>query len=228
MGILVGILLGVVLLALCVSGVAIAAPSTNVTMSLTTTPQPPTDMDITQVGVGSINITWTKGIGANITIVRGSTVGYPYSIFDGNAIYSGNGTSVQVDDLDLTNYTYYYRAWSQNNYGTSSGYDQASIGHGSGSSSNTTTGFSVLSFSLTGDGFGLLEMMLVIAFLAIAIWKKSWVRVICSLAVIIWGAFAMQYDIKVAAPLVGVGAILFVMGILRMIQQARAAREEVM
>lgn len=215
-----------VLLALCVSGAVVAVPSMNVTISLTTTPQPPTDLDITQIGVASINITWTKGLGANITIVRGSTLGYPFSIFDGDAIYSGNGTWVQVDSLDLETYTYYYRAWSQNDYATSIGYDQATIGHGSGTSSNGTSTFSLTGFSLTGDGFGFVEMFLVVAILAISIWKKSWIRVVCSLAVIIWGTFAMQYDIKVAAPLVGIGTILFIMGIMRMVEQARAAREE--
>lgn len=214
------------LLGLCVSGAAVAAPSTNVTISLTTTPQPPTDMEIEQTGVASINITWTKGLGANITIVRGSTLGYPFSVFDGDAIYSGNGTSVTVGSLDLATYTYYYRAWSQNDYATSVGYDQASIGHGAGDDDDTISTMTLLGLSLTGDGFGLLEMILVIAFLAIAIWKKSWVRVICSLTVIIWGAFAMQYDIKVAAPLVGIGTILFIMDVMRMIQQSRAQAEE--
>lgn len=186
-------------------------------------------MDITQIGVGSINITWTKGVGANITIVRGSSVGYPYSIFDGNAIYSGNGTWVQVDGLDLATYTYYYRAWSQNAYGTSEGYDQDSIGHGAGDSSSNATGtFTFSGFSLTGDGFGIVEMMIVIAFLVIAIWKKSWIRIMMSLCVVIWGAFAVQYDVKVAGPLLAVGAILFFMGIFRMIEQRRAeAAEEV-
>ena len=224
-GILVGILAGVMLLALCVSGVAVAAPSMNVTISLTTTPQPPTDFEITQTGVGSINITWTKGTGANITIVRGSTTGYPYSIFDGNAIYSGNGTWVEVGSLDLTTYTYYYRAWSQNNYGTSTGYGQDSIGASSGSGVDMSALIDYLSDFLEGP-MGINSIVFILGLVGFAIWKKGWIRIILSLCVITWGIFALEYDIKIAAPLMGVGVVLFFMGILRMIQQRRAEAAE--
>lgn len=216
------------LLALCVSGVAVAAPSINVTISLTTTPDAPTDLEITQTGVASINITWAKGLGANITIVRGSTLGYPFSVFDGDAIYSGNGTSVAVSSLDLATYTYYYRAWSQNDYGTSSGYDQDSIGHGAGDDDDDTTStMGILDLSLTGDGFGLLELIFIIAIIFLACWKKGWIRIVSSLVIIVWGVFGMQYDIKVAVALLAIGTILFFMAILNKIQSARAAREEV-
>lgn len=212
---------------LCVSGAAVATPSTNVTISLTTTPQPPTDMDIEQTGVASINITWTKGLGANITIVRGSTLGYPYSIFDGDAIYSGNGTSVAVSSLDLATYTYYYRAWSQNDYATSVGYDQATIGHGAGEDEDgASTTMGLLDLSLTGDGFGLLEMLFLIAVIGFALWKRGWLRILLAVCVITWGAFALQYDVKVAAPLLAIGTILFFMGVMNRISEAKQAREE--
>ena len=223
---LAALLLGVTLLSLCTGGVVAASPSNNITITSTTTPQPPTDFTITQIGVGTINITWTKGHAANITIVRGSTVSYPFSVFDGDAVYSGNGTSVSVGSLDLSANTYYYRAWSQNDYATSTGYAQATIGSGS-SSSTTTTTMGLLDLSLTGDGFGLLEMIFLIAIIGFAFWKKSWIRVLLSLCIIIWGVFAMQYDIKVAAPLLAIGTILFFMGVLNMIRENRAAQQEV-
>lgn len=208
-----------------VGGVALASPSMNVTISLTTTPQPPTDFTITQIGVSTINITWTKGLGANITIVRGSTAAYPFSVFDGDAIYSGNGTWVEVGSLDLSTYTYYYRAWSQNNYGTSTGYDEASIGNGTTTTVDMSVLIDYLSDFLEGP-MGINSIIFIVALVGFAIWKKGWIRILLSICVIIWGVFAMDYDIKIAAPLLAVGSVLFFMGVLNMIRQARAAQEE--
>ena len=135
-----------------------------------------------------------------------------------------NLTYVEVDSLDFETYTYYYRAWSQNEYGTSTGYAQASIGDADEDDDNTA---SVFSLSLTGDDFGLVEMILVIALIGFAFWKKSWIRVLLSLCIIIWGAFAMPYDIKVAAPLLAIGTVLFITGTLNLISQYRESQQEV-
>lgn len=218
--ILVGILLGVMLLGLCVGGVLAADPTVTVTVAIwATVPNPPSNFEITQTALHGVNITWDMGTAANITIIRVSTDGYPFSIFDGNSTYSGNGTWVAVDDLDLNTYTYYFRAWSQNEYGTSTGYAQDSIGNAA--EDDTTTTFTITGFSLTGDGFGIVEMLLVVAFLGFAIWKKSWIRVILSICVIIWGAFAMPIDAKIAGPLLAIGSILFIVGIMNLIGQQR-------
>lgn len=69
--------------------------------------------------------------------------------------------------------------------------------------------------------FGIPETILSIAFLAGALYKKSWLRVILSLGLIILGAFAVSYDIRIGASLVSVGALLFIMGILNLIKQYR-------
>jgi branched-subunit amino acid transport protein AzlD len=68
---------------------------------------------------------------------------------------------------------------------------------------------------------GIPEIMIAITFLGLASWKKTWIRVILSLGLIIWGVFFMPYDIKIAAPLLGIGAVLFFMGILNLIKQYR-------
>ena len=220
-----GILIGILLLAICTSGVLAADPSVSITVTKWNIPPlAPTNFEITQTALHSVNITWTPHAATNITIVRHSTDGYPFSIYDGISTYSGNATYVEVGDLDLATYTYYFRAWGQNEYGTSTGYAQGSIGHGSTSSEGDTV--AILSLGLSGDDFGLLEVLLVIALMGFALWKKSWIRVLLSTCIIIWGAFAMQYDIKVAAPLLAIGIVLFFMGTLNLIQSYRESREE--
>jgi len=74
---------------------------------------------------------------------------------------------------------------------------------------------------------GIPQMIVILAILGFALWKQGWLRVILSLCIIIWGVFAMPYDVKIAAPLLAIGTILFFMGILNKIQQYRSSREEV-
>ena len=219
-GIGLAILTGVMLLALPIGGASAADPAVNITC--TTAPDAPTDMEITQTGVATANITWTKGLGANITIIRVATSGYPFSIFDGSSTYSGNGTWVEVTGLDLENNTYYYRAWSQNNYGTSTGYDQVSIGSGAGTTSVDVSALITYLDDLFGGPMGIGNIIIIGFFLVIAVWKKGWIRIIMSLGVVTWGAFALDYDAKIAAPLIAVGTILFFEAIIKTIQQRRA------
>ncbi len=153
--VLIGIALAILLLVTLMSMVSAANPEVIITVaSWHSVPYPPTDFTITQISLSSINITWTPGLAANITIVRGSTTGYPFNIFDGSEIYSGNGTSVVVEDLDLTTNTYYYRAWSQNEYGVSTGYAQDSIGEGGATSGGIGSETVLLTlFGILGLGF---------------------------------------------------------------------------
>jgi len=68
---------------------------------------------------------------------------------------------------------------------------------------------------------GIPQMVVIIALLGFALWKQGWFRVILSICLVAWGIFAMSYDIKIAAPLIGIGSILFVAGTFRLIQQSR-------
>lgn len=225
------IILGTLIAALLLIGFAVTAMAAEPTIVITVTkwsqaPLAPTDFEIEQTGVSSINITWVKGTAANITLIRGSTSGYPFSIFDGGAIYSGNGTCVEVDSLDLALYTYYYRAWSQNEYGTSTLYAQASIGAEAAPGGADVSALTTLLISLVEGPLGIRNMLFAVALMAFALWKKSWLRVILALALIIWGVFVIPYDIKIAAPFIGIGFILFVMGISQLITVSREARAE--
>ena len=70
---------------------------------------------------------------------------------------------------------------------------------------------------------GIPEILLVVALLGFALWKKGWVRILLSICIIIWGVFCMPYDVKIAAPLVAVGSVLLIQAILALIQHAREA-----
>ena len=214
------------LLAICASGALAADPVVSITVTKWAIPPlAPEDFQITETGVGSINVTWTKGTAANITIIRMSTAGYPFSIYDGTDVYSGNGTYVEVSDLALGTYTYYFRAWSQNEYGTSTGYAQASVGTGATTSADMSELIDYLE-TLFGGPMGISSMVFAIALVGFGFWKKGWIRVLVAICIIVWGAFAMDYDIKVAAPLIAIGSVLFFMGTLKLIANYRAAREE--
>lgn len=91
-------------------------------------PLAPTNFTITRTGTNDITINWTMGDGANTTVIRGSTDGYPETVTDGYLVYNSSGTSVNVTGLSLNLDRYYYRAWSWNSYGYSVDCAQAQIG----------------------------------------------------------------------------------------------------
>jgi hypothetical protein len=79
---------------------------------------------------------------------------------------------------------------------------------------------------LLGLPLGIPDIILMLSLVGFAIWKKGWIRAILSLCIIIWGAFAMNYDIKVAAPLLAIGTVLFIVAIMNLIGRMREQREE--
>jgi len=179
--------------------------STEETFTTSCRPSAPTDFTISQAGPSSIIISWTKGQGANTTIIRASADGYPSSVADGYGVYSDNGTSVTIDGFAFDLSASYFRAWSHNEYGYSLDYAEGSVGN--------PIGISAIVFAVGLCGF--------------ALWKKGWIRIVLSLCIIIWGVFAMPYDIKVAAPFISIGAILFIMSISQIITVSREASAEV-
>ena len=73
-----------------------------------------------------------------------------------------------------------------------------------------------------GNPVGLPQVIFVLSLLGFALWKTHWIRVLLSICLITWGTFAMPYDIKIAAPLVTIGAVLFIIGIMNIISAHRA------
>lgn len=175
--------------------------STELSFLTTALPGPPINFVVLGVGDTIIDISWTMGASANSTMIRGSSSGYPSSVTSGYLVYSGNETSVTINGLSLDTSVYYYRAWSYNDYGYSVAYADG----------------------YAGNPIGIPSIIFVISICGFALWKKDWIRILLSVCIIIWGAFAMQYDIKIAAPLIALGTILFIMSIMRRIQAAREA-----
>jgi hypothetical protein len=222
----IGLLCGVALLLLCASGVLAADPSVTITVSKwMQAPLAPTNFTITELSATSINITWTMGVAANSTIIRADTSGYPWTVLDGNAIYSGNATYVVVEGLSLTDTCYYFRAWSENEYGTSATYAQDSIGDCEPAVSADLSALMALITGLIEGPTGIVNMMFAVALMGFAFWKKGWLRVMMAASLIIWGTFMTAYDMKIAAPFIAVGTILFLMAIFKLIGDYREDRE---
>lgn len=76
---------------------------------------------------------------------------------------------------------------------------------------------------IAGEGVGILQVLFMLALIFFALWKSGWIRIILSVCIIVWGAFAIPYDVKIAAPLLAVGTVLFSQTIFVLVQQAREA-----
>lgn len=76
---------------------------------------------------------------------------------------------------------------------------------------------------LLGASLGIPDILFILALMGFAFWKRGWIRIILSIVIIIWGVFAMQYDVKVATALLAIGTALFIIGITNMIQRYREA-----
>jgi len=72
---------------------------------------------------------------------------------------------------------------------------------------------------------GVPQILFLIALCVFALWKTSYLRLILSVCIIIWGVFSMPYDVKIAAPMVGLGVILFFTGLFKVGDLGARVRE---
>ncbi len=98
-------------------------------MSFLTKPEDPTDFTAVASSSSQIDLSWTKGNGADRTMVRRKQGSYPTSITDGEQVYFGTGTGTSDTGLS-TETTYFYSAWPEVTSGSqqqwSDGYATAS------------------------------------------------------------------------------------------------------
>ena len=80
----------------------------------------PGGLTLTYISDYEVGISWTKGEGAENTMVRAAVGRLPESRTDGYLVYYGDGTSTSdfSNNLDVLDAPVYYRAWSQNAAGT--------------------------------------------------------------------------------------------------------------
>ena len=83
-------------------------------LSLLTKPDPPVAATFSATVASStgINLSWTKGEGAQRTKIMRKEGSYPTGIDDGYEVYFDTGTSASDTDLSPAT-TYYYSAWSE-------------------------------------------------------------------------------------------------------------------
>jgi hypothetical protein len=79
---------------------------------------------------------------------------------------------------------------------------------------------------LIGARLGILDIIFMLALVSFACWKGGWIRVLLSVCIVIWGAYAIPYDIKVAAPMLGVGTVLFFMEIMKVWKSRQERQDE--
>ena len=80
-------------------------------LTFLTKPDAPTGFSATAASTTQINLSWTKGAGAQKTKIQRKQGSYPANRNDGTQVYFDTGTSTPDTGLSLGT-TYYYRAWS--------------------------------------------------------------------------------------------------------------------
>jgi hypothetical protein len=75
-----------------------------------TKPEAPTNTNFIFLNISYIRLNWTKGTGANNTVVVKKTTGMPASVTDGTIVY--NGTGLNTNQTIVNGQPTYYRAWS--------------------------------------------------------------------------------------------------------------------
>ena len=96
-------------------GVSAGGPYGDCTTHNGTVSIHPANCSLTATGynITQINLTFSRGTGADQIVIRGTTTGYPSSPSSGTDVYSGNGTSYSHGSLGAGE-TWYYSAWSYN------------------------------------------------------------------------------------------------------------------
>lgn len=76
-----------------------------------TKPNDPSGLVCSTASETQINLSWSKGSGADNTVIKYAAGAYPATVNDGTLAYNSTGTSTSVSAL-TPGLTYYFRAWS--------------------------------------------------------------------------------------------------------------------
>ena len=118
-------------------------------LEFTTKPNDPSTLACSVIDSNQIDLTWTKGTGAEKTMIRRKIDSAPASVTDGDEAYFDTGSSFSDDELTRITH-YYYRAWS---YKT----DAPNDGYSDGYSSDDDTTPAELATVVTLDADAILQ-----------------------------------------------------------------------
>lgn len=118
-------------------------------LEFTTKPNDPSTLACSVISSTQIDLTWTKGPGAEKTMIRRKVGSYPTSVSDGDEAYFGTAESFSDDELTRIIH-YYYRAWSFKTDAPNSGYSD-------GYSSDDDTTLAELAIVVTLDATAILQ-----------------------------------------------------------------------
>lgn len=163
---------------------------------------PPSGLTLTDLGAITVQADWTKGAGANYTMLRASREDYPENTDDGELLYYGQASSYNITGmaLDITEYFVSGFSFDSDNTTYASGYDTASIGGDSmgeiADSLNT----------LSGMGWIAINAFLLIGLLALALWKRDMLWFMASgLVALFIGLSWIDANTGVAMAIIGIG-----------------------
>jgi peptidoglycan/xylan/chitin deacetylase (PgdA/CDA1 family) len=122
-------------------------------------PDAPTNFVISPNIKGQVNLSWTKGNGADNTIIRYQQGGYPSTPTSGASAYNGSSSSATVSDLPNGN-RYFFRGWSSNNMDGNSQY------------SNTTAEANSIVYSMNNT-FMIVVLVIGVAFVLIILATRN-------------------------------------------------------
>ena len=102
--------------------------TTKLTGTVRVHPQKPTSLTATPINMGEIDLSWTKHVGEDKTVIVYKTGSNPTSVTDGTILYNDTGSSTSHTGLSGGDHIY-YSAWGWNNtagffsldYGTADG-----------------------------------------------------------------------------------------------------------
>jgi len=89
-----------------------AGTSSGSELTFLTKPLEPTGFTATTASSSQINLSWTKGTGAQRTLIMRKEGSYPQNITDGDQVYFDSGESTSDSGL-MPSKTYFYSAWSE-------------------------------------------------------------------------------------------------------------------
>lgn len=138
---------------------------------------PPTGLLLIYVDGDTVQISWTMGLYAENSMVRGAIGRVPQSRSDGYLVYYGTASNTTDNGVDLEDETVYYRVFSQNSWGV---WEDEGIWDSIGGTALMLIAIVVIALGITALAFILknpiLHIVGVPAWLALGalLWNQPW------------------------------------------------------